>query len=292
MPAMQRDMPLSDLDASQDAVLAELETLRRLLAKAARAPDAAEVEGLVLLRLFPELDLARWTQLCRRVDLRAWLALPLDANPLPALVHIQETLRELVFLSEHDPLTKLANRGAFDRILAAECVRASRSGQGLALVLLDLDNFKNINDSHGHPCGDRVLTSIGSLLAVEKRPYDTAARVGGEEFALILPGLGLVRAEIVIQRVLGAVRALTVDCEGVATPLRLTVSAGLACTKGKMAISPEALYAQADKALYEAKAAGKDRVVAAPIADLAAPPEPSLVRADEKRFLFSGATKG
>jgi diguanylate cyclase (GGDEF)-like protein len=291
MPAMPPE-PFSSLDADQEAVLAELDTLRRLLAESPKSSAAAKAAGVVILRLFSDLDLARWEALCRRADLRAWLALPLASNPLPALTHIQETLRELVFLSEHDPLTKVHNRGAFDRILDAELIRAARSGQSLAMVLFDLDNFKAINDVHGHPCGDRVLGRIGSLLLAEKRPYDTVARVGGEEFGLILPGLGLVRSEAVSHRILAAVRTLSVVCDGEDTPLHLTVSAGLACTKGKKAVSPQTLYALADKALYQAKAAGKDRLVAAPIVDLAGPPEASLVRADEKRFLFTGTTKG
>lgn len=287
---MKPEPPL--LDAPPEALLAELETLRRMLAEAEKPPCATEGEGMVIMRLCTGLDLAGWETLSHRQDLRDWLALPLSADCLPFLTRIQQTLRELVFLSEHDPLTKLYNRGAFDRILAAEIVRSSRAGQSLALVLFDLDDFKSINDSFGHPCGDRVLETIGSLLLAEKRSYDYAARVGGEEFALILPGLGLVRAEMVVARIVEAARTLKVVCDGVNTPLRVTISAGLAITKGKMSTTPEKLYALADAALYQAKAAGKDRVVAAPIADLTAPPEKTLVRADEKRFLFTGLTKG
>jgi len=280
------------LDASQEEMLAELETLQRMLAKVEKPPCATEDDGVVIMRLCSGLSLAGWETLCNRKDLRDWLALPLSANPLPFLSRIQETLEELVFLSEHDPLTKLYNRGAFERILAAELVRSSRAGQSLALVLLDLDDFKAINDTHGHPCGDRVIETIGALLLAEKRTYDSAARVGGEEFALILPSVGLVRAEMVIERILAAVRSLKIVCNGVDTPLHVTISAGLAITKGKMATTREKLYALADEALYQAKAAGKDRIVAAPIADLTGPPEKTLVRADEKRFLFTGLTKG
>ena len=148
MPAMQRKTPIPVLDTSQDAILAELEILRHLLVEAAGTPEATGETGVVLLRLFPDLDLSRWETLCHRIDLRAWLALPFSANPLQTLVHIQETIRNLVFLSEHDPLTRLSNRGAFDRILDAECIRATRSGQALALALIDLDDFKQINDTH------------------------------------------------------------------------------------------------------------------------------------------------
>lgn len=280
------------LGVTQEQLLAELTLLRRLLAQTETPPCALQGDGLVILRLCSGLDLAGWETLSHRQELRDWLALPLASDPLPFLARIQNTLQELVFLSEHDSLTKLYNRGAFDRILAAEIVRASRAGQSLALVLFDLDDFKCINDSYGHPCGDRVLETIGSLLTAEKRSYDYAARVGGEEFALILPSVGLVRAQMVIGRIVEAARSLKIVCEGVETPLRVTLSAGLAITKGKMPMAPEKLYALADAALYQAKASGKDQVVAAPIADLTGPPEKTLVRADEKRFLFTGTTKG
>ncbi|MHC1711449.1 MAG: GGDEF domain-containing protein [Solidesulfovibrio sp.] len=280
------------LDASQEEMLAELEMLRRMLDVIEKPACATEGEGMIIMRLCSGLGLSDWEALSRRKDLRDWLALPLTANPLPFLTRIQTTLRELVFLSEHDPLTKVYNRGAFERILAAELIRASRAGQSLALVLLDLDDFKAVNDSYGHPCGDRVLETIGALLLAEKRSYDYVARVGGEEFALILPSVGLVRAEMVIERILEAVRSLRVVCDGVNSPLHVTISAGLACTKGKAATTREKLYALADEALYKAKTAGKDQLVAAPIADLTGPSEKTLVRADEKRFLFTGLTKG
>ncbi|MFP5258796.1 MAG: GGDEF domain-containing protein [Acidobacteriota bacterium] len=279
-------------DFPDEALLAELDALRRILEPMDKPAGAMAGDGMVILRLCSGLSLSDWETLRNRRDLRDWLALPLSADPFPYLTRIQQTLKELVFLSEHDPLTKLYNRGAFERILSAELIRSVRSGQSLALVLLDLDDFKQVNDSYGHPCGDRVLETIGALLAAEKRTYDYAARIGGEEFALILPGVGLVRAEGVITRLIEAVRSLRIVCDGVETPLCVTLSAGLACTKGKCAISRERLYALADEALYTAKSLGKDRLFSAPIADLTAPSENTLVRADEKRFLFTGSTKG
>lgn len=287
-----RQNNVNSLTASQEEILAELETLRRLLDAADIPECAAEGEGLVIMRLCSGLGLDEWEALSRRRDLRDWLALPLSADPVPFLTSIQRTLKELVFLSEHDPMTRLYNRGAFERILSAELIRASRAGQSLALVLFDIDNFKKVNDTYGHPCGDRVLETLGALLLAEKRTYDYAARVGGEEFALILPGVGLVRAQMVIERILAAARTLRIVCGDGGTPLNVTISAGLAITKGKAATSREKLYALADEALYKAKAMGKDRLVAAPIADLTAAPEKTLVRADEKRFLFTGQTKG
>ena len=279
-------------DFPEEALLAELETLRQMLEPVEKPACATDGDGLVIMRLCSGLTLPEWERLHNRRDLRDWLALPLSANPFPYLTRIQQTLKDLVFLSEHDPMTKLYNRGAFERILDAELIRSARSSQSLALVLLDLDNFKLVNDAHGHPCGDRVLETIGALLAAEKRTYDYAARIGGEEFALILPGIGLMRAEGVIERLIESARSLRIVCDGIETPLSVTLSAGLACTKGKYAISREKLYALADEALYTAKSQGKDQLFSAPIADLTAPPEDTLVRADEKRFLFTGSTKG
>jgi diguanylate cyclase (GGDEF)-like protein len=279
-------------DFPGEALLAELETLREMLDGTDLPACAEEGDGLIVMRLCSGLTMEEWEALRVRRDLRDWMVLPLVADPFPYLTRIQQTLKELVFLSEHDPLTRLHNRGAFERILAAELIRSSRSGQSLALVLLDLDDFKQVNDNYGHPCGDRVLETIGALLAAEKRTYDYAARVGGEEFALILPGVGMVRAEGIVARLIESARTLRVVCDGVDTPLRVTISAGIACTKGKVATSREKLYALADEALYTAKALGKDRVHCAAIADLTAPPEKTQVRADEKRFLFTGTTKG
>ncbi|UJX40034.1 GGDEF domain-containing protein [Desulfovibrio sp. JY] len=277
---------------TREELLAELETLRRLLADVEKPSSDADGDGMIIMRLCSGLCLADWETMNRQRDFRDWLALPLHTNPLPFLARIQETLKELVFLSEHDPLTKLYNRGAFERILSAELVRAYRAGQSLALVLLDVDDFKTVNDTYGHPCGDKVLENLAAMLLAEKRTYDYAARIGGEEFALILPSVGLVRAEMVVSRVLAAARGMTILCDNVPTPLHITISAGLSITKGKIPTTREKLYSLADAALYQAKAAGKDRVMAAPIADLTGPPEKTLVRADEKRFLFTGLTKG
>ena len=166
---------------------------------------------------------------------------------MPFLTHIQETLNELVFLSEHDPLTKLYNRIAFERILSAELTRASRVGQSLALVQFEIDGFQAINAAYGHSCGDRILESIGELLLSEKRTYDYAARIGNNAFSLLLPSVGLVRAEMISERVLEAARSLDIVCDSPDTPHHITLSAGLACTKGKIATTSEKLH---DAGLY------------------------------------------
>ncbi len=278
-----------DVTKDKDAILAELKSLREAVRQDAGSKKAP---GLMLLRLVSGLGLKDWERIADSQNLQDWLALPLDDDPLPYLRRIQETIRELSYLTEHDHLTKLSNRGAFDRALKSELDRAHRGATSLSLAILDLDDFKKINDAYGHPCGDEVLKAAAQAIYKAKRTYDYAARLGGEEFALILPGVGMTQATAMLDRLLQAVRKLEVHCPGANNAPRVTISAGLACTKGKLPISPERLVGLADKALYQAKSQGKDQVVKAPIIDLAAPPDRTIVRADEKQFLFTGSTKG
>lgn len=270
------------------ALAAELKALRRAIAERGEPSCRLDSRGLVILRLCAGIDLADWEGLVRDNALRDWLALPLDESPLPYLESIQRTLRELSFLSDHDSLTKLKNRRAFDDILATELDRAYRSGASLSLALLDIDHFKAINDAHGHPRGDEVLKAVAACLDASRRGYDTAARVGGEEFALILPGIGQVRGETMVSRILATIREVPIEIEPGKDPIRVTLSAGLASIKGRSQVTSEVLYKLADEALYTAKNTGRDRVVKAPIIDLARPVDKTLVHADEKRFLFTG----
>ena len=159
-----------------------------------------------------------------------------------------------------DGLTGLANRRSFDEELALEWRRAHRIGGSLALVLLDLDDFKLINDTHGHPAGDAVLRAIGELLGGGVRQIDLAARYGGEEFAVLVPESELAGAEQVAKRLRATVAKLEVPRPG-GESLRVTASFGVAVSGA--VTSPEELVAAADDALYEAKRAGKNRVVAA-----------------------------
>ncbi|NMC49696.1 MAG: GGDEF domain-containing protein [Desulfovibrio sp.] len=274
-------------DDNRDAILAEILALRQALAERMNT-DPDHGPDMVIMRPCPGLALEVWNELARDHDLREWLAMPMRGHPLPYLKRIQKTLRELAHLSEHDHLTGLFNRAAFERTLAAQLERACRNGTSLSLAILDLDDFKAINDTHGHLCGDEVLRRVGGVLSEAKRTYDFAARIGGEEFALLLPGLGLTRSEIVIRRVLSGVAGLRMDC-GRELGLRVTASAGVACTKGKIPLKRDDLFLPADQALYEAKSQGKNRVVKAPLVDLTRPAEKTLVGADEKKFLFTGS---
>jgi len=164
-------------------------------------------------------------------------------------------LVQLDHLSRHDPLTGLANRRLFDDTLAREIARAEREGLELALVLLDIDHFKVLNDTLGHQAGDQVLRVVASALAAQVRAGDLAARYGGEEFALVLPGLSLDDVLAVAEGLRRTVHHATrsQDC-----PKSVTLSAG-AAVYPRHGVIGEELVRLADVALYAAKAAGRNR---------------------------------
>lgn len=153
-----------------------------------------------------------------------------------------------------DGLTGLWNRAYFDERLAAECHVAVRHGRGVALVLVDVDHFKRLNDTHGHPFGDDVLRQVGQVLSGEMRQGDHACRYGGEEFALILRETDLAGARTVAERVRARIEALALR-RG-ATPVPVTASLGVAAGLTE----PARLIQAADEALYAAKHGGRNRV--------------------------------
>ena len=195
----------------------------------------------------------------------AWAAAGVDGPPLLAisgigllgtvvllpLAHGQQVTK-LQGLAVTDALTGLTNHRGFQEILAAELERARRTDRPLALVMLDLDNFKAVNDTHGHPYGDEVLRAVGEQLGGVVRTTDTAARVGGEEFALILPGTDGEVAYRVAERARQAVAEVS------ARDMALSCSAGIA-TYPADAEDASSLCKLADGALYWAKRQGKQR---------------------------------
>jgi diguanylate cyclase (GGDEF)-like protein len=175
-----------------------------------------------------------------------------------ALGRVEEKLRranrQLETLASIDALTGLSNARAFHERLPGLISLARRAAIDLAVVMFDIDHFKDINDTYGHAVGDRVLRAIGAALASGRRREDVAARVGGEEFALVLPGVSASGAEAVAERVLAAVR--TVSVEGVAA--RVTISAGVTALRD--GDSHESIFARADAGLYDAKRRGRNCV--------------------------------
>jgi diguanylate cyclase (GGDEF)-like protein len=165
-------------------------------------------------------------------------------------------LREI---AHRDALTGLFNRRHIDERLAAMVADAHRTGEPLSVAIVDLDHFKTINDTFSHAVGDLVLRHLGSTLAGAVSGAECAARLGGEEFVLLLPGTGAEAAALRCDGLTGRIRAM--DWPGLTGAHPVTASIGVAtCTDGRM--SAAGLLAAADENLYAAKRAGRDRVVA------------------------------
>jgi two-component system, cell cycle response regulator len=172
------------------------------------------------------------------------------------LVELNQQLRKEAW---SDALTGLANRGRFDQFLSEQFAAANRKGLPLALVLLDVDKFKLVNDKHGHPAGDRVLEVLGALIRTAARGTDLAARYGGEEMALVLPATTRVTAAAIAESIRRAVAGKPIACDK--SVLKVTVSLGVAVLDSPgLFKEPAHLLKAADLAVYAAKHAGRNCV--------------------------------
>lgn len=201
----------------------------------------------------------------RGLDLSAALRILEHAgrlSPGRAAVDDDEQLQKLIDalcdLTVHDGLTGLVNATFFHAALATEIDRSARTGRTCALLAIDLDYFKSINDSYGHEAGDRVLQAAARFMRRSLRGMDTAARIGGEEFAVILPECPPEAAIQAARRIHGSLNPFTVECAG--TALNLTSSAGLAWTEPRRAESARELMARADREMYRAKKSGRHQL--------------------------------
>jgi diguanylate cyclase (GGDEF)-like protein len=176
-------------------------------------------------------------------------ALRMFANQATTAVASVSAFEEMQYLADHDPLTRVGNRRAFTRRLAEEVHRAARYAQRFALVVLDVDGFKALNDRHGHLAGDVALEAIGEVLRDTMRRSDCAFRLGGDEFALILEEAGVAEATQVVERIGAGIAAIDAGED-----YHLRASFGVAL--GDSNPDPEALLRAADAAMYDAKRAG------------------------------------
>jgi diguanylate cyclase (GGDEF)-like protein len=173
-------------------------------------------------------------------------------------VQIQNVIDALCDLSIHDGLTGLVNATFFHAVLAREIDRSIRTGRTCGLMVIDIDHFKQINDTYGHNAGDWVLQSVAAVMETSLRSMDTAARIGGEEFAVILPECSPEDAIHAATRIHSVLNPLSLVVEK--NELRLTTSVGLVWTNPNVPVSSAALLSEADQEMYRAKRSGRGRL--------------------------------
>lgn len=208
---------------------------------------------------------------------RSGISLPTQGDPNDPR-WLQQVIDGLIEVSSRDVLTGLANRRQFELALEREADRVARAGEPALLLLLDLDHFKSINDTHGHAAGDLVLQAVAQALLDCVRPMDTVARYGGEEFAVILPNCPPTFGSTVAERVRRRIESRPIAISA-SIALNVTASVGGAFAPPWVRSSSSLWTERADRQLYQAKAAGRNRTCLES-------PATTEVSAEEKGMLF------
>jgi diguanylate cyclase (GGDEF)-like protein len=195
----------------------------------------------------------------RTLDFDLASVLSLMSSQLSLIVEKIELFEKTRRLAVTDPLTGLFNSRYFYQELEKEIARSHRYKNTFSLAILDIDDFKAINDTYGHQTGDEILIAIASTLRVESRGTDIVARYGGEEFVIIFPNTSKKEAVAVSERILHLINSRTIRTRG-GNDVRVTISGGIASLPEDASSSKDLLYA-ADMAMYEAKGSGKKQIV-------------------------------
>jgi diguanylate cyclase len=217
-------------------------------------------------------------QLEQALQLLAQAGRGLPAGEPGSPAWVQGLIDGLVELSSRDALTGLANRRAFEVALAREIDRVARSGEPALLLVLDIDHFKRVNDTWGHGAGDDVIKSVGLALLECVRPMDLVARIGGEEFAIILPNCATAFGQTVAERIRRRIETTPIAI-GPRQTIGVSLSVGGAFAHQWVRSTSALWLERADQQLYRAKAQGRNLVQLEPTAV-------SVVSAEEKRLLF------
>jgi diguanylate cyclase (GGDEF)-like protein len=257
----------NDVRLDHDAALGDVQRSEWLAIGAAAVSALAILVGVILIgrvmagsveRLVNGAELFAAGNRDHRIDVRVPPELHRVAEEFNRMIgRIHESEDALADLARRDSLTMLLNRRAFDEELPGMLARQQRFGERFALLVFDLDHFKQVNDRHGHGVGDDVLRAAARALSGELRPFDRLFRIGGEEFAAIVSGSDGDAARLTAERLRQAVASHPVTVDG--SVIEATVSVGVAiASTGSRA---ETLIQDADAALYRAKVAGRNRVV-------------------------------
>ena len=246
--AATRDIPIIVLSSKEDAAVKSEAFAADVSDYLVKLPD--KIELIARIRHHSK------SYLNRRQRDAAYRAL---SESQDKLIRMNEVLQRL---SHVDGLTGLSNRRYLDDFMDTEWLRAVRELTEFSLLMIDVDNFKKYNDTHGHLAGDEVLKQVAyTIRGCLNRPVDLAARYGGEEFVIVLPGTGLHGAKVMAEHICRAVELLNVAHGGMGEGAKVTVSVGGAATWPVRDWLPTVLLSVADAALYEAKGTGKNRAV-------------------------------
>ena len=192
--------------------------------------------------------------------------------------YVQSVIDALCSLSSHDALTGLSNRRSFSEALERELDRVARSGDVALLLMVDIDHFKRVNDTHGHLVGDAVLRQVAERIQSCVRPMDTVSRFGGEEFSVVLPNCSHTYGSVVAERIRGSMEASPIRVSGHLS-LPVTVSVGGAYAPQWIRSEAAIWIERADRQLYRAKREGRNRVCLEEVID-------TVVSTEEKELLY------